>query len=449
MAKINSISGFPEFLPNDQIIFNQTLNLIKSYFEKSGFIPLDTSAVERITTLTAKGIESHEIYGIYRLAGNEGDNKKDLALRFDLTVPLARYVSQHYDKLIFPYRRYHIAPVWRGERAQAGRYRQFYQCDIDVIGDGDLSIIHDAELPIIISQIFNALNIGKFTIRINNRNILKGLLLSLNLNNDEVVKEVLRVIDKIEKISIDSFKSELDKLGLSEKKIEFLLEFINKKLANSNWLDYLKTLKINDEFIKGVEELEQVVNYMRVLGIEEEYFCIDPTIARGLDYYTGTIYETRLEGYPELGSICSGGRYASLAENFTNKKLPGVGLSIGLSRLIPKLIEIGVLENKTATVAPVIVTTQNQNRIKDYLKIASILRAANISTEIYLQPKNLAAQMKYAGKRGFLFAIIADGSELDENKVLIRNLSTGVQVPISMDNLVEYIKQLLKDIHTK
>ncbi|AIL66057.1 Histidine--tRNA ligase [Rickettsiales bacterium Ac37b] len=449
MAKINSISGFPEFLPNDQIIFNKTLELIKNYFEKSGFMPLDTPAVERITTLTAKGIESHEIYGIYRLAGNEGDNKKDLALRFDLTVPLARYVAQHYDKLIFPYRRYHIAPVWRGERAQAGRYRQFYQCDIDVIGDGELSIIHDAELPVIIFQIFKALNIGKFTIRINNRNILRGLLFSLNLESGEIIKEVLRIIDKIEKISTNNFKSELIKLGLSEKKIEFLLEFINKKLSNSEWINYLKTPKVNEEFSKGVDELEQVIGYMRILGIEEEYFAIDPTIARGLDYYTGTIYETRLEEYPELGSICSGGRYANLAENFTNKELPGVGLSIGISRLIPKLIEVGILENKVSTVAPVIITTQNQNRIKGYLEIASLLRTADIYTEIYLQPKNLAAQMKYAGKKGFLLAVIADELELDENRVVIRNLLTGIQVSTSKSNLVENIKNMLKEMQVK
>lgn len=446
MAKINCISGFPEFLPNDQIVFNKTLDLIKSYFEKSGFVPLDTPAVERITTLTAKGIESHEIYGIYRLAGNDLDNKKDLALRFDLTVPLARYVAQHYDKLAFPYRRYHIAPVWRGERAQAGRYRQFYQCDIDVIGDGELSIIHDAELAATIFQIFKALKIGQFTIRINNRNILTGLLLSFDLDSDEIIKEVLRVIDKIEKISIDSFKSELNKLGLTEEQIELLLDFINKKLSNTDWINYLKQLKINDQFAIGVNELEEVINYMRILGVEEECFIIDPTIARGLDYYTGIIYETRLEKCPELGSICSGGRYANLAENFTNKKLPGVGLSIGISRLIPKLIESGILENKIATVAPVIITTQNQNRIKDYLEIASLLRARNINTEIYLQSKNLATQMKYAGKKGFLLAIIADEAELNENKVIIRNLLTGTQVSTYKDNLVLDIKKILEEI---
>lgn len=446
MSKINTISGFPEFLPKEQIFFNQCVDKIKYYFELNGFNPLETSAIERISTLIAKGGDDKEIYGIYRLSGDEENNKKELALRYDLTVPLARYVAQNYDKLTFPYRRYQIAPVWRGERAQAGRYRQFYQCDIDIIGESELSLIYDAEVPSIIYQIFRSLNIGNFTIRINNRNILKGLLLYLGINDDNITKKALRTIDKIEKISTEQFYKELSYLNIGEKSISELNEFINKKLTNDKWITYLNSLSYNETFSRGVKELEQLINYMRILGVEEKYFTIDPTIARGLDYYTGTIYETKLDEFPELGSICSGGRYENLAGSFTKKILPGVGISIGISRLITKLIEVRTDNNESSTIAPVLITMQNICRIEDYLKIGKYLRENGIKTENFLQNKKLSDQMKYANKKGFLIAIIADNYEFENNEVIVKYLLTGEQLCVPIKDLIKNINNYFRAI---
>jgi histidyl-tRNA synthetase len=442
MAKISSISGFPEYLPNEQIVFNRMLELIRGFFEKNGFTPLDTPVVERISTLQAKGVSEHEIYGLYRL-GADVNEKKELALRFDLTIPLARYVAQHYDKIAFPYRRYHIAPVWRGERAQAGRYRQFYQCDIDIIGDNELSLLHDAEVTAIIFQIFKAIDIGKFTIRLSNRNLLRGLLLFAGITDEINIRDTIRIIDKLDKISLQQVQEELLKLNLRKEQIHLLIEFISKRLSTDGWLGLLKQLNYNAEFVQGVEELEQMVKLIRMLGVAEENYAIDPTIARGLDYYTGTIYETRLDDHPELGSICSGGRYANLAENFTKKKLPGVGISIGLSRLINKLMEVGKLDVSSATVAKVLITTQSPNMLEHYVNLATLLRNNNVNTELYLENKPLSNQMRYASKKGFTVVVIASEEELSMNKVIVRNLISGEQKIIDTDLLVKSIKQYL------
>ncbi len=436
----SSISGFPEFLPKEQLSFNRVMEIIRNKFELYGFIPLDTPAVEKVSTLLTKG-NDNEIYGLYRLAEEGG--KKDLGLRFDLTVPLARYVAQHYGQLTFPYRRYHIAPVWRGERPQAGRYRQFYQCDIDIIGDGELSLIYDAELLVIICDIFHAIGLmDKFTVKINNRKLLSGLIKSFGISEDKV-PEAMRIIDKIEKIDARQFSAELAGLGISSKDINLLQSLATYKKSNEEWLAYLKTLTVHEEFQEGVTELEQVLLHASMLGATLKYICIDPSLARGLSYYTGTVYETKLNEFPELGSVCGGGRYANLAENFTNKVLPGVGISIGISRLIPKMLEMKWLEAKSATTAPVLVTTQNPAYMPQYIQLATMLRQEGINTEMYMQSRSLSAQMKYANKKGFKIAIIADEEELNAGKIGIRDLDSGQQILVAISELTQVIKERL------
>jgi histidyl-tRNA synthetase len=434
---LNNISGFPEFLPRDQIAFNKIVDSIKQQFELCGFIPLDTPAVEKAATLLAKG-NDNEIYGLYRLTGEEGTNKKDLALRFDLTIPLARYVAQNYASLTFPYKRYHIAPVWRGERPQAGRYRQLYQADIDIIGDTELPLIYDAEVLAIIYNIFFTIGVANFSIKINNRYILTGLIKSFGISTDNDIAAVMRSIDKVEKISQEKLVADLLSQNLHKDHVMLLLELLNQKMSNSDWLAYLKNLCDEPEFLLGVNELTEVLNYARDFGVDDNYIQIDPSLARGLNYYTGTVFETKLLDHPELGSVCGGGRYANLAGNFTNKKLPGVGLSIGISRLIPKLIETGVIKTARESTATVLVTTQNKHFMPQYIQIAQTLRKAKINTEIYLSDKPLGAQMKYASKKGFYFAIIADTPEFNTKNVIVRDMLKGEQTLISIEELSKH-----------
>lgn len=437
---LSHISGFPEFLPHEQLAFNRTVEIIRNKFELYGFSPIDTPAVEKTSTLLAKGSD-HEIYGLYRLSGDESTNKKDLALRFDLTVPLARYVAQHHGRLTFPYRRYHIAPVWRGERPQAGRYRQFYQCDIDIIDEGELNLIHDGEVLTIMYEIFNSIGLQRFIIKINNRSILTSLIKNFCVDEDNVAN-VLRLIDKAEKMSKDQWKAELSAQGLKSNDIPFLMNLLSMSMSMSNkeWLTYLKTLSRSSEFITGIEELTQVLENAYRFGVPDEYIQIDPSLARGLSYYTGTVYETKLLDYPELGSVCGGGRYGNLTQSFINKKFPGVGISIGISRLIPKLIEMGLVKTDSQTPASILVTTQNRNLMTYYMDIAQRLRKAQIKTELYLPEKPLGTQMKYASKKGFKFVIIADEAERQTHHVIVRNLESGEQITATMGNLLKTLE---------
>lgn len=435
---LSNISGFPELLPREQIAFNQVINIIKEQFELNGFIPLDTPAVERVTTLLAKGNDS-EIYGIHRLAEGSGSKEKDLALRFDLTVPLARYVAQHYGQLTFPYRRYHIAPVWRGERPQAGRYRQFYQCDFDIIGDGELPLIHDSEVLSIAYNTLKAIGLNRFNIIINNRYILTGLIKSFGIV-EENVANVMRVIDKAEKISLEDLRSELTSIGLQDDNIKIITDIIKMNMDNDNWIKYLQDLCQHPEFITGLQELKIVLEGARNFGIPDQYLKVNPALARGLNYYTGTVSETKLLDYPELGSICGGGRYANLAATFSKKQLPGVGLSIGISRLMPKLIEAGIIESNSETTAAVLVTTQSPELMLGYMQIAAKLRVNKINTEIYLAPKPLANQMKYADKKKFKFVIIAGEKEIEAESIILRSLVTGEQSTIKLEQAIQIIK---------
>ena len=333
-----TLAGFMELLPNEQILFNQMKEKIEQSYKKFGFLPLDTPVIELAEVLLAKaGGETEK--QIYRF--QKGDT--DLALRFDLTVPLAKYVAKNYGNLSFPFRRYQIGKVYRGERAQKGRYREFYQCDIDIIGDGELALINDAEIPAVIYTMFRNLGFEDFTIKINNRRILNGLFESVEQKENSV--EILRIIDKIEKIGKEAVIEEFTKLGLKENQINNIINFIEIEGTSDEKIEKLENLGIqNETYLKGVEELKTVIQNVRLFGVPEKNFKVDLTIARGLDYYTGTVYETFLDKYREIGSVCSGGRYENLAEYYTDKSLPGVGVSVGLTRLFYKLNELNIIK---------------------------------------------------------------------------------------------------------
>lgn len=442
MKKITpqSISGFPEWLPEEKILEQRFFDIIRSNYELCGFIPIETSAVEKREVLTAKGGADKEIYSLTRLTSEESDDASELALHFDLTVPLARYVAQNYGNLTFPFRRYQMQKVWRGERPQSGRFREFYQCDIDVIGDGELSLMTDAEIPSIIYQVFKEMGIGRFIININNRKILRGYLQHLGISEQNGVL-VTRVLDKIEKIGAQRVVLELLDMGISESVAKDLIDFIGISGQNQDVLQTLQEMKINDYFAKGVEELAMVVKLMGQLGVPDNSFQVNPRIARGLDYYTGTIYETILADHPGVGSICSGGRYDDLAGFFTDKKLPGVGISIGLTRLLSRLLKAEIVKPSKATTAFVLITTLDQSYMSRYLGLAAKLRAEKINTEVFLEPKKISMQMKYANKKGFSLAIIAGSNEFEKEELQIKNLKTGEQRTISTNSLIEEVKK--------
>lgn len=415
-----TLPGFMELLPQDQILFNQIKETIRRNYEKFGFLPLDTPIIEDSKVLLAKaGGETEK--QIYRF--NKGEN--DLSLRFDLTVPLAKYVAKNYGTLAFPFRRYQIGKVYRGERQQKGRYREFYQCDIDIIGDGELSIINDAELPNVIYNTFKELEFGDFTICINNRKILNGLFESLELN--EISADILRIIDKIEKIGKEAVIEELEKLNIEDNKIEKIMNFIAIEGSNDEKIKALNDLGITSEkFQKGLEELTDVVKYMRLFGIPEENFKIDLTIARGLDYYTGTVYETFLNEYKNLGSICSGGRYENLAEYYTDKKLPGVGISIGLTRLFYQLNEIKLLKAQKKSISDILVISMTEN-FEYVSKVASKLRDEGKNVQVYYEDKKVKAKFKYADKLEIPYTVVIGDDEVQSNSYSVKNMTTGEQ----------------------
>ena len=428
MKKIEprTLSGFMELLPSEQILFNQIKEKIERTYKKFGFLPLDTPIIELSEVLLAKaGGETEK--QIYRF--NKGDT--DLSLRFDLTVPLSKYVAKNYGNLSFPFRRYQIGKVYRGERTQKGRYREFYQCDIDIIGDGELDIINDAELPSVIYTIFKELGFDDFTICINNRKILNGLF--ENIGQKENSTQILRIIDKIEKIGKQAVIEELKKIKVSEYAIEKIIEFIEISGTSKEKIEKLKNLNIiNETFETGLKELEFVYNNIKLFGVPEENYKIDLTIARGLDYYTGTVYETFLNNYRELGSICSGGRYENLAEYYTDKKLPGVGVSIGLTRLFYKLNELGLIKATKRSISEVIIIPMIED-LKKPIKLATELRKLGINTEIYSNNKKLKAKMKYADKLQIPYVIVIGEDEIKANKIKLKNMQTGNEEEIELD----------------
>ena len=419
-----TLPGFMELLPQEQILFNQMKDTIRKNYEKFGFLPLDTPIIEDSKVLLAKaGGETEK--QIYRF--NKGDN--DLSLRFDLTVPLAKYVAKNYGNLAFPFRRYQIGKVYRGERQQKGRFREFYQCDIDIIGDGNLSIINDAELPNVIYNTFRELGFEKFTICINNRKILNGLFENLDLN--DLSADILRIIDKIEKIGRENVIKELEDLNINLEKVNQIMCFIDIKGSTDEKLKALKNLKIsNEKFEIGLQELENVVKYIRLFEIPEENFKIDLTIARGLDYYTGTVYETFLDDYKSLGSICSGGRYENLAEYYTDKKLPGVGISIGLTRLFYQLNEIKLIQANKKSISDILIISMTEN-FEYVAKIANKFRNEGKKVQIYFEDKKIKAQFKYADKLQIPYAVVIGEDEVNSNTYTIKNMETGEQENIS------------------
>ncbi len=428
-----TLPGFMELLPQDQILFNEMKEKIQKNYEKYGFIPLDTPIIESAEILLAKaGGETEK--QIYRF--NKGEN--DLALRFDLTVPLAKYVAKNYNELTFPFRRYQIGKVYRGEKAQRGRFREFYQCDIDIIGDGELGIINDAELPSIIYTTFKELGFEKFKIRINNRKILNGIFEELNLKEKSV--EVMRIIDKIAKIGNEAVKEELRKLEIEEKSIEKIMQFILIEGTTDEKLKAIEKLEIKNElFNLGVAELKEVIKNIRYFGIPENNFKIDYSIARGLDYYTGTVYETFFDDYEELGSVCSGGRYENLAENYTDKKLPGVGISIGLTRLFDQLNNLKLITSEEKSISKVLVISMCENDDGITLKTATELRKANINTQIYFEDKKIKAKFKYADKLQIPYVVIIGEDEIKTNTVTLKNMKTGEQETLKIEDVIKKI----------
>lgn len=415
-----TLAGFMELLPNEQILFEQMKQTIEKTYQRFGFLPLDTPILELSEVLLAKaGGETEK--QIYRFT--KGDT--DISMRFDLTVPLAKYVAKNYGSLAFPFRRYQIGKVYRGERQQKGRYREFYQCDIDIIGDGELSIINDAELPNVIYNTFKELGFGEFTICINNRKILNGLFESLNLSEES--SDILRIIDKIEKIGKEAVIEELQKLNIKQEKIDKIMSFIAIDGSNDEKLKALNELGITSEkFAKGLEELTEVVKYMRIFGIPEQNFKIDLTIARGLDYYTGTVYETFLNEYKNLGSICSGGRYENLAEYYTDKKLPGVGISIGLTRLFYQLSEIGLIKSDKKAISDVLVISMTDN-FEYVSKVAKKLRDEGKNVQVYYEDKKVKAKFKYADKLEIPYTVVIGDDEVESGSYSLKNMLTGEQ----------------------
>ena len=423
-----TLPGFMELLPSEQIQMNQIKDVIKETYERFGFLPIDTPIIESENVLLAKaGGETEK--QIYRF--QKGDT--DLALRFDLTVPLAKYVAKNYGVLSFPFRRYQIGKVYRGEKVQRGRYREFYQCDIDIIGDGELSIMNDAEIPSIIYQIFSKLNFGKFTIRFNNRKILTGFFEALNLSDK--ITDILRTVDKIEKIGKEKVKEILQDFEIPENDTEKIIEFVTTK---ENVITYLETLNIeNETFKQGLSEIKIVADYLESFGVPKEFYKIDLSIARGLDYYTGTVYETILDEYPEIGSVCSGGRYEDLAGYYINKKLPGVGISIGLTRLFYILNEYKLREEKTEKSISKVIIIPMIDDLTYPIQVATKLRENGINTEIYLENKAIKKKMNYANKQDIPYAIIIGEDELNSQTVTLKDMRSGEQKIEKLEDILK------------
>ena len=430
-----TLAGFMELLPEEQVIFNHMKDTIRASYEKFGFLPLDTPIIEYSEVLLAKaGGETEK--QIYRF--EKGDT--DLSLRFDLTVPLAKFVAQNLYNLSYPFRRYQIGKVFRGERPQKGRYREFYQCDIDIIGDGELSILNDAEIPSIIYTTFKNLGFDNFTIRVNNRKILGGFFKALGY--EDKISDILRIIDKVEKIGVDAVKEILVEMDISSENVDKIIEFISIKGTPDEVISKLRSLNIDNElFNNGIDELEAVSCNVEAFGLPAENYKIDLTIARGLDYYTGTVYETVLNDYPQIGSVCSGGRYDNLAEFYTNKKLPGVGISIGLTRLFYQLRQAGLLNEVAKNISKVMIIPMIDD-MKTCIKLATELRNKGVNTEIYYNQKSIKGKFNYANKLGIPFVIVIGEDEIKNNTVAIKNMITGEQVNVNND--VDEILKIIK-----
>ena len=424
-----TLSGFMELLPARQVQFDRMVSIIRESFSLYAFTPLDTPLIEASEVLLAKGGGETEKQ-IYRFT--KGD--ADLSLRFDLTVPLAKYVALNYAKLAFPFRRFQIGKVYRGERAQRGRFREFYQADIDVIGDGKLDISNDAEIPSIIYRTFTALGLKRFQIRVNNRKILNGFYAMLGLS--EKSGDIMRTVDKLEKIGADKVRELLTgpETGLSEEQANEILKFISIKGCNGDVLAALEDYRGRHAlFDEGLDELIAVVRHLAAFGVPDSHFVVDLTIARGLDYYTGTVYETAMLDHPEIGSICSGGRYDNLAEYYTDKQLPGVGISIGLTRLFFVLEDQGYLNDQLNTAPADVLILPMTEDTGSAATLATSLRRSGIRVQVYTEQKKFKQKMNYADKLGVPYVIFLGEDEIKQNKVSLKDMETGEQLLMDAD----------------
>ena len=438
MAKMTprTLSGFMELLPQPQQQMERMMEILRQTYSLYGFTPLDTPVIEASEVLLAKGGGETEKQ-IYRF--QKGD--ADLALRFDLTVPLAKYVALHGGELSFPFRRYQIGKVYRGERAQRGRFREFYQADIDVIGDGKLDITNEAEIPSIIYQTFTRLGLRRFQIRVNNRKILNGFYAMLRLT--EQSGDIMRTVDKLDKIGADKVRQLLlSDCGLTDAQAEEILKFIAITGENRQVLAALGGYTgRSDLFDQGLSELNTVVKYLADFGVPEENFAVDLTIARGLDYYTGTVYETTLLDHPEIGSVCSGGRYDNLAEYYTDRQLPGVGISIGLTRLFYVLGEQKMLNPDLPTAPADVLVIPMTEDLAPAISLSTKLRAAGIRTQLYTEQKKFKAKMSYADRLGVPYVIFLGDDEIAAGVVACKDMASGEQTKLSADDTLALIRK--------
>ena len=430
-----TLSGFMELLPRPQQQMERIMEVLRSTYARYGFTPLDTPVIESTDVLLAKGGGETEKQ-VYRF--QKGD--ADLSLRFDLTVPLAKYVALHYGELAFPFRRYQIGKVYRGERAQRGRFREFYQADIDIIGDGKLDVTNEAEIPAIIYQTFTSLGLSRFKIRVNNRKILNGFYAMNDLS--EKSGDIMRTVDKLEKIGADKVRALLtDEIGLSEAQANEILTFIAIRGTNAEVLSALEGYAGRNElFDLGLEELKTVVRYLAAFGVPEENFAVDLTIARGLDYYTGTVYETTLIDHPEIGSVCSGGRYDNLAEYYTDKQLPGVGISIGLTRLFYVLGEQGMLNDALPTAPADVLVIPMTEDLSAAVALATQLRSAGVRTQLYTEQKKFKAKMNYADKLGIPYVVFLGEDEIRDGIVACKDMESGEQTNLPYEATLSRIR---------
>ncbi len=439
MEKIRprTLSGFMELLPQKQQQMERFFQVLRETYSLYGFTPLDTPIIESAEVLLAKGGGETEKQ-IYRF--EKGDS--DLALRFDLTVPLAKYVALNYGQLTFPFRRFQIGKVYRGERAQRGRFREFYQADIDIIGDGQLDILNEAEIPAVIYRTFSTLGLKRFQIRVNNRKVLNGFYALLGLT--EKAGDIMRTVDKLDKIGPEKVKALLldEEIGLTDEQADQILAFIAITGTNQEILDKLSAYQGKHElFDLGYEELKAVVSCLGAFGVPQENFAVDLTIARGLDYYTGTVYETTMLDYPEIGSICSGGRYDNLAEYYTDRKLPGVGISIGATRLFYVLEEQGLLNpNQPTAPADVLVIPMSDDFVKA-VEVATALREAGIRTQLYSEKKKFKAKIGYADKLGIPYVVFLGEDEIANNVITLKDMTSGEQQTLPVEQAVAVLRE--------
>ena len=432
--KPRTLSGFMELLPAPQQKLERMLEILRKSFALYGFTPIDTPTIEAAEVLLAKGGGETEKQ-IYRF--QKGDS--DLALRFDQTVPLAKYDALHENELAFPFRRYAIGKVYRGERAQRGRFREFYQADIDIIGDGKLSIINEAEIPSIIYKVFSAFGMKRFRISVNNRKILNGFYAILGLT--EQSGDIMRTVDKLDKIGPEKVKATLvETLGVPSDKAEEILRFISATGTNEAVLASLEQYRGRDEqFDTGLDELSTVVRYLSAFGVPEESFAVDLTIARGLDYYTGTVYETRMLDHPEIGAICAGGRYDNLAAYYTDRSLPGVGVAIGLTRLFFVLDDQGLLNPDLPTAPADCMIVPMSEDLAPAIELATYLRSRDLRTQLYCEQKKFKAKIQYADKLGIRYVIFLGEDEIAQQKCAVKDLTSGEQQLLSYAEAADLI----------